>query len=262
MSRFVNLAIDLGALTIFLSLIDLLLRPDQRKRIENVIDSITLRLDYTKTIDWLQRWLQTSRRAEIAGAVLALITALGAVAIVALGIILLCLAGIHGALRETFWEILVATFAAFCLWLFQWWVVSRVYERIGRPILKGLADAESYSDLVVGYLFVTFGGAICIGLCLLFFYWVFGSALEFEKLSFLGKISANWIFGLTVTWLLLIVDGIVTLFVAPLIFVARLAVDSARWLMWRISQYPRGPLAATLIVVSAILAALKLVVLK
>jgi hypothetical protein len=37
----------------------------QKKKIEDFIDTITLRLSYTKTPDWLQSWLKATRRAEI-----------------------------------------------------------------------------------------------------------------------------------------------------------------------------------------------------
>lgn len=61
-----NVGIFAAGFGIFVSLSDFIISPKLKKRIEQFIDEITLRLDYTKTIDWLQKWLRTSRRISIA----------------------------------------------------------------------------------------------------------------------------------------------------------------------------------------------------
>jgi hypothetical protein len=75
-------------------------------------------------------------------------------------------------------------------------------------------------------------------------------------------LAGNFLLGMTVSWIGTIIDGIATMIGAFIVFVLRILVDSARWLMWRISNYPKGPLTATLTLVGAIFAVIKIFISK
>jgi hypothetical protein len=49
-----------------------------------------------------------------------------------------------------------------------------------------------------------------------------------------------------------------TIIGAFFVFIARIVVESARWVTWRISNYPKGAFTATLTLIGAALAAVKL----
>ncbi len=63
---------------------------------------------------------------------------------------------------------------------------------------------------------------------------------------------------MTVCWIGIIVDGVATLVGAFVVLLARIAVGGAKWMMWRISNYPKGPLTAVLTLIGAVLAIIKI----
>jgi hypothetical protein len=145
------------------------------------------------------------------------------------------------------------------LWGWQWGYVVKAYEHVGEPIVEALAEAGSYGSLIGGYAAVIFGGALVLGICAGILYAVAGMTenwWSFIKL-WIG-LAGNFVFGMFLCWLGIIVDGTVTMIGALIVFVLRTAVDAARWLMWRVSTYPKGPLTATLTLIGAVLAIVKL----
>jgi hypothetical protein len=252
MSHWLNIGIFVACFGIFVSLADFVLTPKKKKTIETFIDNITLRLDYTKTLDWLQRWLKASRRASIATAFFVIISVAAALAVlIALEWLLW---------DETPWWMLIGIGIYVTIgWLMQWGWVAKAYEKVGVPIIEALATADSYSSLIGDYLAVIFGGALVLGLCVLLLYGI-ASVTEhwWSPIKFVIGLGGNFVLGLVLCWLGIILDGIATMIGALIVLVLRSIVDAARWLMWRISSYPKGPLTATLTLIGAILAIIKM----
>ena len=65
---------------------------------------------------------------------------------------------------------------------------------------------------------------------------------------------ASFVLGMFLCWIGIVIDGVATIIGAFFVFILRTFVDAGRWIMWRISNYPKGPLTATLTLIGAILA--------
>jgi hypothetical protein len=251
-SHWLDIGIFASSLGILISLLDFILTSKQKKRIEYFIDNITLLLDYTKTLDWLQRWLKASRRASIAAVFFGIISVL-----LALGI----LVAVEWAMwsDSPWWMLVGVGILTLLFWGWQWGFVVKAYEHVGEPLIEALATASSYGSLIGGYVAVIFGGVLVLGLCALILYLVAEiTANWWSPIKFWVGLGGNFVFGMFLCWLGIIVDGIATMIGALIVFVLRTVVDAARWLMWRVSTYPKGPLAATLTLVGAVLAVIKL----
>ena len=253
LNHWLNAGIIAAAMVILISLSDFILNPAQKKRIENFIDALTLRLDYTKTLDWLQRWLKASRRAKIVEVLFGLVTVAST-----LGVVVLTEWTLWD--DSPWWLLVLAGGGAIFLWAWQWQYVAKAYEKVGIPIVNYLADSDDYYSLIGGYAQVIFGGGLVLALCTLAMYalyFVVEHWWVFFRIMF--RLGASFVFGMILCWIGIIIDGIVTLLGACLVYVARTVVDAARRLMWRISTYPKGPLTATLTLIGAVLAIIKLV---
>jgi hypothetical protein len=255
MNRWLNIGITSACFGIFVSLSDFFLTSARKKKLEDFIDTITLRLDYTRTLDWLQRWLKASRRASIAAIFFAVVSVVAA---------LVFLIAVEWEFWEDFswWELIGIGIIALIVWIWQWGYVEKAYESVGDPIVEWLAASDSYGSLIGGYLLVIFGGGLLLGLCFLALYGVAYLAENWSIVRMWRGIGGNFVFGLMLCWIGIIIDGIVTMIGALVVFVLRTIVDSARWIMWRISNYPKGPLTATLTVVGAVLATVKIFISK
>jgi hypothetical protein len=251
-----NIGVIAASFAVFVSLSDFFFKPEQKKRIDIFIDGITLHLDYTRTLDWLQRWLRASRRTSIAAIVYAIITIL-------LALVLLIV--VEAAFWESapWWELIVIGVVTLVVWLWQWSYVEKAYESVGVPIIDWLAESKSYGALIRGYLIVTIGGAMIL-------------ALSMAALIGLAELTENWwgivrpmiglagnfVLGMILCWIGIIIDGIATILGACIVFILRTLVDAARWTMWRISSYPKGALTATLTLIAAVLAVARILASK
>jgi hypothetical protein len=270
-SRFLNIGIIAASFGIFVSLSDFVLSVEQKKKIDSVIDGLTLRLDYTKTFDWLQRWLKASRRASIADAVFAGISVL---------LTLIVLITVEWSLWSTssWWELIGAGFVAMVLWLWQWSYIDKAYDKVGGPIINWLAERESYASLIAGYVAVIVGGIVVLTLCIVLVLvapflltWLLNEALG-DRWNWVTPavvifkipttLAWSFVFGLGLCWIGITIDGVATMIGAFIIFVARLVVNAARWTMWKVSSYPKGPLTATLTLIGAGLALAKMLAAK
>ena len=176
----VLLVLGLGAL-----LIDFIIPPTVKKTIDDCIETISLRLSYVVTIDWLRGWLRATRRAKIVDVVFGILEVLTfLVFVVVLSVDFfedhpfLAIPGglIVGA---------IATEAA-------WFPVDIALKEIGKPMMQTLSECDSLGEFTFHYfgamivglivlacgLGLTFliGGMISPGLARIFGFW-FGSML-------------------------------------------------------------------------------------
>lgn len=134
-------ALDIGIIAacfgIFVSISDFVISLEQKKKLDIFIDGLTLRLNYTRTFDWLQRWLKATRRASIASAVFTTITVLLA---------LIVLTTVEWALwaHSNWWKLIVVGTITMMVWSWQWSYVSKAYDTVGVPVIDWLASATSY----------------------------------------------------------------------------------------------------------------------
>jgi hypothetical protein len=157
------------------------------------------------------------------------------------------------------WMLIGIGIVTLWVWDWSWQYVAKAYEVVGVPIVKSLAESESYGSLIGGYLVVIFGGAVLLTICLLI---LLGVSYLTENWWFAIRVgiglAGNFVFGMIMCWIGIIIDGIITMTGALVVFVLRTIVDTARWVMWRISSYPKGPLTATLTLIGAVLAVIKM----
>ena len=195
MGRWLNIGIILACFGIFVSVSDFLLTKDQKKKIEDFIETVTLRLDYTRTLDWLQRWLKASRRASIAAIFFGVITVIAAIGVVAAVVFVL-----WGGLP--WWAITGISIVALLLWQWQWGYVIKAYETVGEPIIESLANSPSYGSLIGGYLLVIFGGGLVLVICVLL---LIGVHYISQNWGFFLRIwlglAGNFVFGMVICWI-------------------------------------------------------------
>ena len=265
-SRVLNIGIIAAGFGIFVSLSDFVISSERKKKIDLFIDSLTLRLDYTKTFDWLQRWLKATRRASIAS------TVFGTIAVL---LFLVVLISVEWKLwvDTSWWKLIGIGVLTMALWSCQWSYVSKAYDNVGVPIIQFLAEVESYTALIGCYIAVIVVGMIVVALCLVIM--LIGPFLLMNYL--VDKVDSEWLIavivilkfpisivagnfvvGLFFCWIGITIDGAATMLGAFLLFVARVVVESARWVMWRISNYPKGPLTATLTLIGIALTVAKM----
>ncbi len=145
LNHWLNAAIVIACIGILISLSDFILSPTQKKKVDNFIDGLTLRLDYTKTLDWLQRWLRASRRASIVEIFFGIVSVVSTLAVIVAVEWLLW--------DDTPWWMLIGVgFITLFFWVWQWGYVSKAYEKVGVPIIAWLAARDSYRSLVEAYL--------------------------------------------------------------------------------------------------------------
>lgn len=250
-----NIGIVAACFGMFVSLSDFIISPKAKKRLEEFIDELTLRLDYTKTIDWLQNWLRTTRRMSIAMGVSRVLSILFLAAFVFYVEML-----IPSFLPEG-WKRLLRI----CLLVFfaVSYYKSKKKLKLDPKIFKWLAEATSYPMLIKRYFAVMIaGGGVLIFMSFMSAFYLRGGLASLNNVNPLAFWVVYFTALLWIYWIALIADGTITLIVAVGIFIARYSIEGSKWLMWRISTYPKGPLTATLTLAGASLAILKLVISK
>jgi hypothetical protein len=242
----IDTAFVLTVITQLVSLSDLILLPEQKRSIERLCDDLTLRLDFLKTIEWLRQWLRTARRAQIVILLfrpIQWLTVVGAVA------------AMVWAIRDSGW-LSGLLFGILCLWTgvgFAIGILPRVWKEWGQPVVNWLSTHETVFGLFFAYgVVVTLGGALA---ALTVFLWKSGEEMSLNTGYVLFLMS-----GAVIVWFLIVIDGIVTLSGAVVVLLGQLTVAVARSIMWRISRFPKGPVAAFTTAMLALLAILHVVI--
>ncbi len=127
-NRFLDIGILLAVVTIILNLIDFFMTAEQRKRVGKFLDDLTVLLDAPKTLDWLMRWLQATRRAAIVRRVFS--GARKFIAAIIFGGVSWHYFGEAGLVGAAIMGLLPAAF-----WLWEWSYVAKAYTSIGMPVI-------------------------------------------------------------------------------------------------------------------------------
>lgn len=250
LSRTLEGAILLAVLTQIVSLTDFLLLPAQKQRFEDWCNDITKRLSFVNTATWFQRWISTSRRAQIWKTLFWLVSIAAILWVPTLMTIHLFTVGFN-------WWAVGEIYTIFIAESFVWAAVATVFGKLGTKLFGALSRNQTTSTFVYRYLLIATAGFAVIALTGVAFYWI--SGLLGNNLFSKGASSYALIVyvGVIVTWVLFFLDGLITLLIAILLWPARLFVILARWFMLRVSSYPKGPLAALTTIVGAVLAVVR-----
>jgi hypothetical protein len=250
-SRVLDGAILLGVVTQVLSLTDFFLLPAQKKKLETKLDDLTLRLSYVNTARWLQRWLQASRRARLSEKFFGGFSLLVLLAY----LIVMVAALISDGFR---WAKLAVVILGVLSFMFPLFYMSKVFDSVGQRVISSLAGARTIAAFVIRYLGYAFLGLLLIAGC-----WPMLSEARasipqnvFAR-SLLGM-AGSFYLGLVGTWLAIFLDGVLTLTVAALLLPCRLMIQFFGAFMWRVSSYPKGPVAAITAIIVGILAVIRL----
>jgi hypothetical protein len=242
-----DVAIVIAALTQAVSLADLILLPRQKARFETWIDGVTIWLDDLKTASFHQRWLRASRHAKLGEILFGCVTFIAVIGVPGYLAYLIFKSGFT-------WRGLVLVFGLFVIQAWCWAQSIKVFEFIGEEVFIALAGAKNMRAFVFAFLALALVGLVAVLGIGAVFYWAL-SYIEFGSfwhrvLQFLG----NFYVGLVVTWVIVILDGAITLSIAAFVWPLRFAIATGRWFMWRVSSYPKGPLAALILFFGAVLA--------
>jgi hypothetical protein len=243
LTHVLDFAILLFILNQIVSLADLIILPEQKKRIDQWCEDVTLRLNYVRAIEWYQRWLRATRRAHIAE-LLFILSGL-VVYVVAIG-------GLALEVRNNFdWESMGLLVLASVGILAGWSFVSKIFFAISRPVLNILSKASSFIEFIITYALFMAVGLFVVFIGIWFLYITgYSDALAGNRASTTVHIVGLFVFALVATWVLIFADGIVTLVGVCFVWLAHVGVVTARAIMWRVARYPKGPFAAlTLIAV-------------
>lgn len=233
--RILDVAILVAVVAQAISLTDFLLLPSQKKRVESWCEDVTLRLEFLNTAGFLQRWLLASRRARIGEWIFKVITA---TAIWGPTIYVGYIEFSDGFQWKDVGLVILTNISQGI-----WWLLTLAsFSTIGSGVFNYLDTQQTVTKFVLAYVAMA-GGLLCfiVGAGALI-YW---QRHLIEAGGFLGfAIAGNLYIALIVTWLVIFLDGVVTLVIAASIWPLRLLIVAARWFMWRVSSYPKGPLAA------------------
>jgi hypothetical protein len=148
---------------------------------------------------------------------------------------------------------------ALFLQVLGWIWSSKVFDHVGEFVFKRLAQTQTLKAFIRVYLLFAIGGLVLVVAVGAVAYWLSGfftyGSFWFRAFQF----TMNLYVGLVVTWIVMFLDGVLTLIVAALILPLRLLIAFAQWFMGCVSRYARGPLAALATVFIALLTVLKAV---
>jgi hypothetical protein len=281
LSHVLNPGIALAILAQIVSLTDLFLLPEQKKSVEAWCDEITLRLDYARPVEWLHSWHRTSRRAAIAQVTFWLLFL--SFSLTPLIIQLWRDSSLTSVVGLVFNLTLVNMIAGGLL---------RPFFRLNNFLSNKLVSTSNLAEFTIMFvLFTTFGAMVLAG-GYLSFRRVTGINILHEYSSYIlnahmpgfnahmpsppknPRVAFDFIFvlptwpglalfcltGMFDVWFSLFIDGIITLCGASVIWMARAMLVVARSIMWRVALYPKGPLAALMLIVGGLFAIAKLYV--
>jgi hypothetical protein len=249
LSHLLNSAILLAILAQTVSLGDLILLPEQKKRLEQWCDGLTLKLDVINTAGFLRRWLRASRRAQMAEIFFGIVAT---IAVLSPAVVM----GFWVYPSEGFLFAIGLAFLVIVLQGWAWSLAYKVFNGIGKQVIRELSLVDSIPGFLMLYLILAALGLLVIAGLGWLVLWSIPRLLGTIWFMVL-KFSLNFYIGLIVTWIAIFLDGVITLTVAMLIWPFRLVIVIARAFMWRVSSYPKGPLAALILFVGAFLTVIR-----
>jgi hypothetical protein len=246
-----NIAFVIGLSLVTLSLVDFILTKGQKEWVEGYIYRASQRVIDVRMISWLRWWMQTSRRAHIVEASLGIIMALGWLAILGLAGYALW----TDLSWSTLWMLLLLLFA----WGITGSIFDKVFDTVGKGALQLLAECETVGAFVVAYIIIEIVGLIALGLWIGFVYWWAGpDKLDAGQVPAFIKYLGNWVAAFALIWVLTFIDGALTLIGALVVTCLKLIMYLVQLLTWRIIVFPKGPLAAIVLLATATLGILKI----
>jgi hypothetical protein len=261
-----NAVFVVGVTVVALSLIDFLLTEHQKTVVEKYLYRVSQSVVDVKMINWLRWWLQTARRANLVKKFLDIIAALGYLVILIGGVIFICVD--HTSL-DVFLLVLNIVIAIVMmgmialLWAWTVGVFTKIYNTLGKDALQLLAACDTVFSFVLAYTLIVAAGLIFVAVWFGLVYWWIGSdRWDNGQFPWYLKYANNWVAEFSLVWLLLFIDGALTLVGAGVILIAKLLFGSLQLLVWRIVVYSRGPLAAIILLITAALGVLRLIVVK
>jgi len=213
---------------------------------------ITAQLNQIRAAEFLRRWLRTSRRAHLGHVLFGIFTLAAIVGPpVAVGI---------WAFSDGFdWLGVGLVLGVLFLQVLGWSWSSKVFDLVGEFVFRRLAETQTLKAFVRAYLSFAVGGLALVVAVGAVTYWLSGfftyRSFWFRAFQF----TTNFYVGLVATWIVMFLDGVLTLIVAALILPVQLLTAFAQWFMGRVSAYSRGPLVALATVFVALLSVLKAV---
>jgi hypothetical protein len=229
--HFLNVSLFFLVITVSVLLLDFVLPATRKKAIDDCIETLTLRLSYMNTVDWLRRWLQATRRAEIAQIVFNVLGLL---------IFLVCWVGKSVELFKSDHPYLAIpeglVFGALVTWIVLL-PVSIIFKHVGQPLMKKVAETESLAEFTSQFFAVVIGGLILLLCCLGTLTWISSDS------SFVRGLQI-WLWGAITTWVFFFLDGLLTYIGVAIVILLRFVVETARFLTWKIATFPKGPTTA------------------
>jgi hypothetical protein len=250
--RLLDLAVAVALVGAAAPLLEIFLPKPIRDRINAACYRLTDRLHDIRPAEFLQRWLRTSRRAHLGHVLFGIFTL---IAIVAPPVVV----GIWAFSDGFDWRSVELVLLVLFVQVLGWSQSTKVFDRIGSFVSKRLEQTQTLDSFLRTYVVFAMGGVVLIAATGVVAYWLRGfftyGSFGFRVFQF----AMNFYVGLVVTWIVMFLDGVLTLAVAALIVPLRALIAAARWFMRCVSAYSRGPLAALVTVFVTLLSALKAV---
>jgi len=255
LTHLINIAFIIGILVVALSLVDFLLTDDQKKTIDGHILEASQRVVDIKMVTWLRWWMQTARRAHIVEVFFAIIVGLGWLAAFAACILLL--------IFDHSWALFWVLPGILIFWGITAGIFERVFNTVGKGALELLAKCESVIEFIVTYIFIEVAGLLALALWVCLMYWWIGpDRLETGQIPSFIRVIGNYVGAFALIWVLTFIDGALTLIGASLVTCAKAIIYSGQFVVWRIIVFKKGPLAAIVLLITAVLGVLKLFLAK
>jgi hypothetical protein len=94
------------------------------------------------------------------------------------------------------------------------------------------------------------------------YWWIGPDRLETGQIPSFIRVIGNYVGAFALIWVLTFIDGALTLIGASLVMCAKAIIYSGQFVVWRIIVFKKGPLAAIVLLITAVLGVLKLFLAK
>ncbi|MBR8535397.1 hypothetical protein KDU71_07480 [Carboxylicivirga sediminis] len=225
----INLAFIVGIIAQLVKVFDLLLKPQQKKIIESAVETLVLRLEYTKPIKWLEKLINKKFLLAIVIVVLLLIT-----------VLILEITRVFSGVAYSSSDLIFALFLII--------VAGIPVFLYGYPLSKWLVkDVHPIKFFLKSIIILT------VSLIVLLTSDYIGENM--------GSDWSTWLFivtGLYPASLIFLISILITFTLMLLILVIKLLVIISRFICWRILDYNKGPVAAITLIITVGLGTWKL----